>query len=232
MKKKIKIYLDTADVQSILSYNKNKLVRGFTTNPSLMKKSNIKNYSDFIKLLTKKIKKPISFEIFSDSDAEVIKQALKISSYAKNIYVKIPIVNSKGKSMAKSIKQISSLGIKVNITAVFTFEQYKKAYDAIHKKTKSIISVFCGRIADTLRNPSQIINRCVKYKGYKNIKILWASTREVYNVKQAEEANCDIITITPDIFDKLKLQNYNLTKYSIDTAKSFIKDSKKLNLKI
>ena len=134
--------------------------------------------------------------------------------------------------MAKSIKQISSLGIKVNITAVFTFEQYKKAYDAIHKKTKSIISVFCGRIADTLRNPSQIINRCVKYKGYKNIKILWASTREVYNVKQAEEANCDIITITPDIFDKLKLQNYNLTKYSIDTAKSFIKDSKKLNLKI
>jgi transaldolase len=232
MKKKIEIYIDTANIKKIFFYNKNKLVKGFTTNPSLMQKSNIKNYSDFISLLTKKIKKPISFEIFSDSDEEIIKQALKISSFAKNIFVKVPIINSKGKYLTKSIKEISSKGIKLNVTAVFTFQQFKAAYDAIDKKSEGIVSIFSGRIADTLRDPNKIINHCVKYKKTKNIKILWASTREVYNIKQAEDVKCDIITISPEIFDKLKIKNYNLKKYSIDTARSFMEDSKKMKLNI
>ncbi len=228
----IKLYLDTADIKTILKLSKNSDIKGITTNPSLMKKNNIKSYKNFIELLCKKISKPISFEIFADNDKEIYNQALKISKFSKNIYVKIPIVNSKGKSLNKVIKKISNEKIKVNITAVFTYEQFKQAHSAINSSTKSIISIFAGRIADTGREPIKLIKKCARYKKKKNIEILWASTREYLNIFQAKNSNCEIITVTPDIYLKKKLRNYNLKKYSIDTSKMFFDDAKKLNLKI
>ena len=199
---KIKLYLDTADIKTILKLSKNSDIKGITTNPSLMKKNNIKSYKNFIQLLCKKISKPISFEIFADNENEIFEQAIKISKYSKNIYVKIPIVNSKGKSLAKVIKKVSNEKIKVNITAVFTFEQFKQAHEAINSYTKSIISIFAGRIADTGRDPIDIIKNCVRYKKKKNIEILWASTREFFNIFQAENSKCEIITVTPEIYFK------------------------------
>ncbi len=212
MKNKIKIYLDTADIKKIVKAKNNKNISGFTTNPSLLRKNNIKSYQSFIKYLCKKVSKPISFEIFADDEKEII--------------------NSKGKSLAGTIKKISDLNIKLNITAVFTFKQFKSAYDSLNKKNFNIISIFAGRIADTGRDPKFIISKCVKYKKNKNIKILWASTREYLNIIQAQNEKCDIITVTPEILSKKKLSGYNLEKFSIDTSKAFYEDAKKMKLKI
>ena len=232
MKNKIKIYLDTADIKKIVKAKNNKNISGCTTNPSLMRKNNIKSYQSFIKYLCKKVSKPISFEIFADDEKEIINQSIKISKFSKNILVKIPIINSKGKSLAGTIKKISDLNIKLNITAVFTFKQFKSAYDSLNKKNFNIISIFAGRIADTGRDPKFIISKCVKYKKNKNIKILWASTREYLNIIQAQNEKCDIITVTPEILSKKKLSGYNLEKFSIDTSKAFYEDAKKMKLKI
>ena len=202
--KKIKIYLDTADINKIIRVNKDKRINGYTTNPSLMKKNNIKSYGKFIKYVCSKISKPISFEIFSDKEDEIYDQAMKLSDKK----------------------------VKLNITAVFTYSQFKSAYDALNKNIPSIISIFAGRIADTGRDPSLMIKKCVRYKKSNYIKILWASTREYLNIIQAEKLNCDIITVTPEIFNKNKIKNYNLTKYSIETSKMFYEDAKKIKLKL
>lgn len=229
---KIKIYLDTADIDEILKSKTNKIVSGYTTNPSLMKKNNIKEYKHFIKFLCSKISKPISFEIFADNENEIYHQAMKISKFSKNIYVKIPIVNSKGKKLTKVIKRLNKKNIKLNITAVFTLGQYKAAYKSLDKKVSNIISVFAGRIADTGRNPEDILKKCIKVTKSKKIKVLWASTREYYNIIQAQKIKCDIITVTPEILKKNKLKNYNLVKYSKETSKMFFEDAKKIGLKI
>ncbi len=229
---KIQLYLDTADINEIIKTSNNQDVKGYTTNPSLMKKNKIRSYKKFIEYLCSKTNKPISFEIFSDNENEIYNQAIRISSYGKNIYVKIPIVNSKGKSLCKTIKKLSDEKIKLNITAVFTFKQFKEAYKSLNKKIPSIISVFAGRIADTGRNPESIIKKCVDIRKKNKIKILWASTREFYNIIQAQNSKCDIITITPEIYAKKILKNYNLEKYSTETSLMFYNDAKKLNLKI
>lgn len=231
--KRIKIYADGADYSDFVTLNKSKIIKGFTTNPSLMRKSGVKNYEKFAKKLIKVIKKPISFEVFSDELDEMYIQAKKISSWGNNVYVKIPIVNSKGVSTIRLIKKLNLEKIKLNITAVFTFNQVNKIINILNSKTPSIISIFAGRIADTGIDPINILKRSIKLKkNNKNIKILWASTREVLNIYQAENINCDIITVPIGIIKKLNLYKKNLKKYSIETAKDFYLDGLKSKYKI
>ena len=233
-KLKIKIFADGADEKHMLALNKLPHIRGLTTNPSLMKKAGVKNYSVFAKKILKKIKiKPISFEVFSDKHEEMYRQAKIISSWGKNVYVKIPITNSKGKSCHKIIKKLSDEKVNLNITAVFTMNQVKNLKNNLNPKSKSIISIFAGRIADTGRNPANIIKQSIKmFSKNKNIEILWASTRELYNIYEANNLKCQIITVTPDILKKIKLINYNLNKYSLDTIKDFYNDAKAVGYKI
>ena len=230
--KKIQIYLDTADISKIIKTSKINDIKGYTTNPSLMSKNKIKSYKKFIEYLCLRINKPISFEVFADTEKEIYKQAKTITKFSKNIYVKIPIVNSKGKSLSKVIQKLKKKKIKLNITAVFTFKQFKKAYLSLNKKIPSIISIFAGRIADTGRDPQKIIKKCVTFRKNKKIKILWASTREFFNIIQAQNSQCDIITVTPETYSKKQFKNYNLEKFSVQTAKMFYEDAKKLNLSI
>ena len=229
---KIQIYLDTADISKIIKTSKNSDIRGYTTNPSLMNKNKIKSYKKFIEYLCSKTTKPISFEIFADNEDEIYNQAITIAKFSRNIFVKVPIVNSKGKSLCGVIKKLSNKKIKLNITAVFSLKQFKKAHLSLNKDTPSIISIFAGRIADTGRDPEKIIRKCVTFRKNKKIKILWASTREFFNIIQAQNSKCDIITVTPEIYAKKYYKNFNLEKFSTQTSKMFYEDGKKLNLSI
>ena len=188
---KTKIFCDIADFKTIKFFNKKSIVDGFTTNPSLMRQAGAKNYKDYsIKILKVCKKKPISFEVFADDPKEMLKQAYKINRWGKNVYVKIPVVNSKGLFMGSVIKELSDKGIKLNITAVYTYEQTKKIYKSLNKKTKSIISIFAGRMADKGKDPLPIFKKSISLtKKNKNIEILWASTREAYNYIQAKQLN-------------------------------------------
>ena len=226
---KIKIYADGADMNSIIKLNKTKLVNGFTTNPSLMRKSGVKNYKNFCKLLLKKVKKkPISFEVFSDELSLMRSQALEIASWGKNVFVKIPIINTKGVSNAKLIGKLNKENIKLNVTAVFLPNQTKEVIKYIGKKTEIIISVFAGRIADSGRDPVIELQKHIKLsKNFKNIKILWASVREPFNLIQAQKIGCHIITVPEEILKKTKNFNKNLFKYSKETVKMFYNDAKK-----
>jgi len=231
---KIKIFADGANEEQMLKLSKLNYIKGLTTNPSLMKKAGIKNYTSFSKkILTKIKKKPISFEVFSDNLHEMYKQAKVISSWGKNVYVKIPITNSKGKSCNSIIKKLSNENVNLNITAIFTMNQINSLKKAINPKSKNIISIFAGRIADTGRNPSEIIKKSIKiFLKYKKTEILWASTREVFNIYEANNLKCHIITVTPDVLKKLQLRNYSLKKYSLDTIRDFYNDAKKVGYKI
>ena len=231
---KIKIYADGANKKDILYYNKQTEIAGLTTNPSLMRKSGVKNYKKFsIEILKKVVKKPVSFEVFADEFSEMYKQSKIISSWANNVYVKIPITNTKGKSCKNLIKKLSDEGINLNITAIFTKSQVDIVFKNLNKKTPAIISIFAGRIADTGRDPYNIIkyaNRLFK-KNLKH-KILWASTRELLNIIQAEKAGADIITVPTSILNKKKLFNKSLNKYSLETVQEFYKDAKAAKYKI
>lgn len=230
---KLKIYIDTADLKIIKSLSKNKKVEGFTSNPSIIRKQKITDYNYFIQKFLRLTNKPISLEVFSDNFNKMRIEAIKINSFGKNIFVKIPITNSKGKLSLKLIKELLQKKIKVNITAVFTIRQLNLVSKIIKKDDKVIISIFCGRIMDAGIYPKKIIKFAnKKFKKYRNIKLLWASTREVYNIIQAQELNFDVITITPDIFYKLKFIGYNQEKFSRDTVKMFVNDAKKSGLKI
>ena len=180
---KTKIFCDIADYKTIKLFNNKSLVDGFTTNPSLMRLAGAKNYKDYsLKILKICKKKPISFEVFADNPKEMLKQAYKINSWGKNVYVKIPVVNSRGLFMGSVIKELSDKGIKLNITAVYTFEQNKKIFKNLNKKTKSISSIFAGRMADKGKDPLPIFKKSISLtKKSKNIELLWASTREAYN---------------------------------------------------
>ena len=230
---KISIYADGADKNNIYSLNKKKIIKGFTTNPSLMKKAGIKNYENFCKELVKKIKKPISFEVFSDDLDEMYIQAKKISSWGKNVYVKIPIMNTKRKKTFKLIKQLTKEKIKLNITAIFTYNQISGLKKVLNNKSDCIISIFAGRIADSGRDPKPMIAKSIKmFNNYKKCKILWASTREAYNIIEANNLGCHIITATPDILKKMKNFNKNLENFSLDTVKMFYKDAVSAGYKI
>ena len=229
-----KIYCDSADYKIIKKYNKYNLVKGFTTNPSLMRLAGAKNYKDYSKKILKICKnKPISFEVFSDDLNSMINQAYLINSWGKNVYVKIPVVNSRGKFTGKVIKKLSNQGVKLNITAVYTFEQVKKIYKLLNKNTKSIISIFAGRMSDTGKDPIPVFKSSLNLtKKNKNIMILWASTREAYNFIQAKKLGSNIITMPPKIIDQIKNFGKSYKSLTINTVKNFLIDSKKSRFKI
>ncbi len=223
-----KIFCDIADIKLIKKFNNKNIVKGFTTNPSLMRKAGAKNYSNYSKNILKITKKPISFEVFADDPKNMISQGKMISKWGKNVYVKVPITNSKGKFMGKVIKTLNQNKIKLNITAVYTSRQTKKILKNIDKKTDVIISIFAGRMADTGKDPIPHFEESIKYsKKYKNVQILWASTREPYNYLQAKKIGCQIITIPPSIIDKINMFGKSYKKLTIDTVNGFLIDSKK-----
>ena len=229
-----KIYCDSADYKIIKKYNKYNLVKGFTTNPSLMRLAGAKNYKDYSKKILKICKnKPISFEVFSDDLNSMINQAYLINSWGKNVYVKIPVVNSRGKFTGKVIKELSNEGVKLNITAVYTFEQVKKIYKLLNKNTKSIISIFAGRMSDTGKDPIPVFKSSLNLtKKNKNIMILWASTREAYNYTQAKDCGCHIITMPPKIIEKISKFGKSFKSLTIDTVKTFYQDALKAKFDI
>ncbi len=231
---KTKIFCDIADFKTIKFFYKQSLVDGFTTNPSLMRLAGAKNYKDYsLKILKVCKKKPISFEVFADNPKDMLKQAYEINSWGKNVYVKIPVLNTKGLFTGSVIKELSDHGIKLNITAVYTFGQTKKIYKNLNKKTKSIISIFAGRMADKGKDPLPIFKRSISLtKKNKNIEILWASTREAYNYTQAKQLKCNIITMPPKVISQIKNFGKSFESMTLDTVKGFLSDSKKSRFKL
>ena len=229
-----KIFCDSADYATIKKLNNNSLVSGFTTNPSLMKQSGAKNYKNYsLKLLKVCKKKPISLEVFGDTFDQMLRQAMIINSWGKNVYVKIPVVNSKGLYSGKVISVLSRKGIKLNITAVYTVEQVKKILKSVNKKSKTIISIFSGRMSDVGKDPIPIIKKSVYLaKKMKKVEILWASTREAYNYLQAKDCGCSIITMPSAIIEKISKFGKSYQDLTLDTVKKFLKDSKSSNFKI
>jgi transaldolase len=231
---KTKIFCDSAEYKTIKKYNNNSLVNGFTTNPSLMKLSGAKSYKKYsLKLLGVCKNKPISLEVFGDTFDQMLKQAMIINSWGKNVYVKIPVVNSKGLYSGKVIKILSNKGIKLNITAVYTLAQVKNILKSINKNSKTIISIFSGRMADAGKDPIPIIKESVRLvKKKKKVAILWASTREAYNYLQAKDCGCQIITMPPAIIQKISKFGKTYQELTLDTVKNFLKDSVQSNFKI
>ena len=228
-----KIFCDIADINLIKKFNKKKIVKGFTTNPSLMRKAGAKDYKLYTKKILKITNKPVSCEVFADSQKEMIDQGLQISKWGKNIFVKVPVTNSKGRFMGKVIQKLNKSNIKLNITAVYNAEQTKKILKRINKKTKVIVSIFVGRMSDVGRDPIPELIKSIKIsKKYKNVEILWASTREPFNYIQAKQLKCHIITIPPKIIEKIEKFGKSFQKLTTDTVKGFLKDSKKSKFKI
>ena len=231
---KTKIFCDSADFKTIKQFNNSPLVQGFTTNPSLMRLSGAKNYKAYsLKILKVCKKKPISFEVFGDTFDEMLRQAMIINSWGSNVYVKIRDVNSKGVYCGKVIKILSERGIKLNITAVYTVNQVRKIIKSINKNSKTIISIFAGRMSDVGKDPVPIIKESIKLtKKMKKVEILWASTREAYNYLQARNYGCQIITMPPSIIQKISKFGKTHRELTLDTVKKFLKDSKESNFKI
>ena len=229
-----KIFCDIADLSLIRKFNKKKIVKGFTTNPSLMRKAGAKDYKSYSKKILKTCKKkPVSIEVFSDDLIEMSKQAKQINSWGKNVYVKIPVINSKGKFTGKLIKELNNKNIKLNITAVYTAKQTKNILKFINKKSKVIISIFAGRAGDAGKDPIPEIEKSILLaKKFKNVEILWASVREPYNYLQAKQLGCHVITIPPSMIEKIENFGKSLNTLTIETVKGFLKDSKKSKFKI
>jgi transaldolase len=232
---KIKIYSDGADRASLLEMNGNPKITGITTNPSLMRKAGITDYPGFCKeILTHVTEKPISFEVFADEIPEMKRQALEIKTWGKNVYVKIPIMNSKGQSTLELVRELSHAGVKLNITALLTLEQVRGTCDAVKGGAPALVSVFAGRLADTGRDPMPLMraSRDLCVAAGKDVELLWASTREVYNIVQAEEAGCHIITAPADIIKKMSGFGKEPLDVSLDTVQTFKKDSEAAGFKL
>ena len=231
---KTKIFCDIAELSLIKKFNKKKIVKGFTTNPSLMRKAGAKNYKSYSKQILKICKnKPISLEVFADDNKRMIEQGLKINSWGKNVYVKVPVVNSKNKFTGKVIKELNNNKIKLNITAVYKSKQTEQILKVIDKKTKVIISIFAGRMGDAGKDPIPEITKSIRLaKNFKNVEILWASVREPYNYTQSKKIGCHIITIPPAIIEKIENFGKSLDQLTNETVKLFLVDSKKSNFKI
>ncbi len=223
----IKIFADGADIEEINKLNSNSLVSGFTTNPSLMRNSGVQDYELFAKKALKIVgDKPISFEIFKDDKDGIIEQAKQISSWGDNVYVKIPIMDTKGNGNYEIIKILSNQGIKINITAVFTIEQVTLLVESLNSLVPSVVSVFAGRIADTGIDPINIMTESLKLlASNQNSELLWASSREVLNIYQADQIGCHIITVTQDLIKKLDLKGKDLKEYSRETVQMFFDDA-------
>ena len=231
---KTKIFCDIAELEKIKKFNKKKIVRGFTTNPSLMRKAGAKNYKYYSKkILNISKSKPVSLEVFADNYSEIKRQAFEINRWGKNVYVKIPVVNSKGVFMGRVINELNNKNIKLNITAVYNSLQTQKILKKINKKSKVIISLFVGRAADTGKDPIPEIKKSISLaKKFKNVQILWASVREPYNYLQAKKLGCHIITVPPSIIEKIESFGKSFNQLTIETVKTFLIDSKKSKFKI
>ena len=231
---KTKIFCDIAELDLIKKFNKKKIVKGFTTNPSLMRKAGAKNYKSYSKKILRICNnKPVSFEVFADEYAEMKKQATNINTWARNVYVKVPITNSRGIFMGRIIKELNTQNIKLNITAVYSAKQTRKILKLINKKTKVIISIFAGRAGDTGKDPIPEFKKSINLaKKFKNVEILWASVREPYNYLQAKQLGCHIITVPPSIIEKIENFGKTFDQLTKETVKAFLVDSKKSNCKI
>ena len=221
-----KIFVDAADLDEVIRLSRKEFISGITTNPTLMRKSGVSNFEIFAKAVIKNTKLPISLEVFSDDLDEMYNQALKISAWGENVYVKIPITNTKGISTCELIKELTNLKIKLNITAILSRNQIDKSLESVSPHVESIISIFAGRIADTGLNPCEFISYALgESKILKKCEVLWASTREIYNLYQAQKLKCDIITIPPDLLKKIEMKDMNLEQLSLDTVNMFYKDA-------
>ena len=231
---KTKIFCDISEINQIKIFNKKKIVKGFTTNPSLMRKAGAKDYESYSKKILKICKhKPISFEVFADDNLGMLSQAKIINKWGKNVYVKIPVVNSKGNFTGKTIKELNNKNIKLNITAVYSAKETKKILKVINKKTKVIISIFAGRAADSGKDPIPEFKKSIKLaKKYKNVEILWASVREPYNYTQAKQLGCHIITVPPSTIEKIEKFGKSFNNLMLETVKTFLIDSKKSCFKL
>ena len=229
-----KIFCDIAELKQIKKFNRKKMVKGFTTNPSLMKKAGAKDYKAYSKKILKICKnKPVSLEVFADDYYNMRDQALKINKWGKNVYVKIPVTNSKGIFTGKVIKELNSMNIKLNVTAVYNSKQAQKILKLINKKSKVIISIFAGRAGDTGKDPIPEFKKSILLaRKFKNVEILWASVREPYNYIQAKQIGCHIITIPPDTIEKIEKFGKSYEQLTTETVKAFYKDAKSARFKI
>jgi|TARA_B100000959_G_scaffold253693_1_gene284794 transaldolase len=228
-----KIFCDIADIKLIKKFDKKSIVKGFTTNPSLMRKAGAKNYKNYSLEILKITNKPISFEVFADDEKSMLSQGLNISKWGRNVYVKVPVTNSRGKFMGNVINKLNKKKIKLNVTAVYSARQTKKILNKINKNTKVIISIFAGRMADKGKDPIPEFFKSVKLaKKFKNVEILWASVREPYNYLQAKKVGCQIITVPPSIIEKIENFGTSFNYLTKDTVKKFLIDSRKSKFKI
>ena len=230
----IKVFSDGAVLETMLHDLNSGLVTGFTTNPSLMKKAGITSYIGFAKDVLKEITDyPVSFEVFADDLEGMEQEARRIAALGDNVYVKIPVTNSKGESTAPLIDRLTAEGIKVNVTAVFTIEQVREVVDALKSGTPAVVSVFAGRIADTGVDPMPIMQEALAIcREKEGVELLWASPRETFNIYQADSLGVDIITCTSDLIKKLELKDKDLTEYSLETVQMFLRDSSSLGFTI
>jgi len=231
---KTKIFCDIAKLDQIKKFNKKKIVKGFTTNPSLMRKAGAKDYKSYSKRILKICnKKPVSLEVFADEYKEMKKQALQINTWGNNVYVKVPVTNSKGIFMGQIIKELNNSNIKLNITAIYSAKQTEKILKLINKKTKVIISIFAGRAGDTGKDPVPEFKKSISIsKKFKNVNILWASVREPYNYLQAKQLGCHIITVPPSMIEKIEKFGKSVNELTKETVKAFLVDSQKSKFKI
>ena len=224
---KVKIFADGADKAGMLEMYSKPYIKGLTTNPTLMKKVGITDYRAFCKDILTSIKdKPLSFEVFSDDFSEMERQAIEIASWGDNVYVKIPITNTKQESCYDLVKKLATQKVKLNVTALMTLKQVKDVVASLNPNVPSYVSVFAGRIADTGFDPVPLMTAAVKeLKVAPAAELIWASPRELLNIFQADEIGCQVITVTNDILKKLNLVGYDLDSYSLDTVKMFYKDA-------
>ena len=230
----IKIYADGASVEGMKDVSSRWPISGFTTNPSLMKKAGVTDYLQFAKDVLGTVEGlPVSFEVFSDDFSSMEKEARKISELGDNVFVKIPITNTRGESSVPLIKKLSETGIQINVTAVFTLAQVKEVLPAFAPHTKNIVSVFAGRVADTGKDPAPLMTEAVKLtKGHENVSLLWASCREVLNIFQAQDLDVDIITVTNEVLNKLSNVGKDPAQFSLETVQGFQRDSQALGYSI
>jgi len=224
---KVKIFADGADLKVISNLSRNPLIKGFTTNPTLMRKAGISDYRAFAREVLNVVGgRPISFEVFSDEFAEMEKQAGEIAAWGKNVYVKIPVTNTRREFAGKLIQRLAQAGVQLNITALLTSAQVKEVLHCLSPDTRSYISVFAGRIADTGRDPVPLMAEAVELlKTNPQAELIWASPRELLNIFHAEAVGCQVITVTHDILNKLSLVGKDLAEYSLDTVKMFYQDA-------
>lgn len=225
----VKIFADGADLDGILELYRHPYVKGFTTNPTLMRKSGISDYERFARQVSEQITdRPISFEVFSDEFDEMERQARKIASWGKNVYVKIPVTNTRHESSVKLVRCLAAEGIRLNVTALMTLEQVASISKALENHAPSYISVFAGRIADTGFDPMPLMKEAVTIMSpYANQELIWASPRELLNIFHADEVGCHVITVTHDLLKKLSLVGKDLDEFSLDTVKMFYEDARK-----